>query len=66
MGKWIKPEDQMPQDFVSVLGCIKDNDPFPSIRECYAVDGKNFFFPALGGMYPITHWMEMPEPPKEE
>lgn len=60
---WIRVEDSMPQEFVSVLGYMTDASPFPPVRECYRV-GKVFFFPALRDIHPVSHWMPMPT--KEE
>lgn len=60
--KWISVKDRLPKDFVSVIGCMTDSGDFPSIRECYSVNGK-FFFPALNEFHPISHWMEFPEKP---
>ena len=63
--QWIPVEERMPENFVSVLGHIKDAGPFPSVRECYTV-GNAFYFPALQDAYHVSHWMPMPEPPKEK
>lgn len=56
---WIRVEESMPDDWVSVLGYMTDAGEFPSVRECYAVDG-NFWFPALREFHPVSHWMPMP------
>lgn len=61
--RWIPVEDHKPKDFVSVLGYMTNAGEFPSVRECYAV-GRGFFFPALDEVNPVSHWMEMPEPPE--
>lgn len=63
--EWISVEDKLPQNFVSVLGYMTDAGEFPPVRECYTV-GNAFFFPALGDVHPVSHWCEMPEPPKGE
>lgn len=62
---WIPVTERMPQNFVSVLGYMTDAGPFPPVRECYTV-GNAFFFPALKDTHPVSHWMPMPEPPKEK
>lgn len=64
--KWISVEDRLPEPFVSVLGVMTDAGEFPAVRECYTVGGKSFFFPALNDIHPVSHWMPMPEPMKEE
>ena len=63
--EWISVKDRLPQNFVSVLGYMTDAGDFPPVRECYTV-GNAFFFPALGDVHPVSHWCEMPEPPKGE
>ena len=63
--EWISVNDRLPQNFVSVLGYMTDAGEFPPIRECYTV-GNEFFFPALGDIHPVSHWCEMPQPPKGE
>ena len=63
--EWISVRDRLPENFISVLGYMTDAGEFPSVRECYTV-GNAFFFPALGDVHPVSHWCEMPEPPKGE
>lgn len=63
--EWISIDERLPQNFVSVLGYMTDAGKFPSVRECYTV-GNAFFFPALGDIHPVSHWCEMPKPPKGE
>ena len=58
--EWIPVDDRLPQNFVSVLGYMTDAGEFPPVRECYTV-GNAFFFPALGDVYPVSHWCEMPQ-----
>ena len=63
--EWISVSERLPQNFVSVLGYMTDAGEFPPVRECYTV-GNEFFFPALGDVHPVSHWCEMPQPPKGE
>ena len=63
--EWISVSERIPQNFVSVLGYMTDAGEFPPVRECYTV-GNAFFFPALGDVHPVSHWCEMPQPPKGE
>ena len=63
--EWISVSERLPQNFVSVLGYMTDAGEFPPVRECYTV-GNAFFFPALGDVHPVSHWCEMPQPPKGE
>lgn len=62
--KWIPVSERLPANFISVLGYMTDAGDFPAVRECYTV-GNAFFFPALRDCHPVSHWMPMPEPPKE-
>ena len=63
--EWISVDERLPKNFISVLGYMTDAGEFPSVRECYTV-GNAFFFPALGDVHPVSHWCEMPQPPKGE
>ena len=63
--EWLSVSERLPQNFVSVLGYMTDAGEFPPVRECYTV-GNAFFFPALGDVHPVSHWCEMPQPPKGE
>ena len=63
--KWISVDEKLPQNFISVLGYMTDAGEFPPVRECYTV-GNAFFFPALGDIHPVSHWCELPQPPKGE
>ena len=63
--EWISVDEKLPQNFISVLGYMTDAGEFPPVRECYTV-GNVFFFPALGDIHPVSHWREMPQPPKGE
>lgn len=63
--EWISADERLPENFISVLGYMTDAGEFPPVRECYTV-GNVFFFPALGDIHPVSHWREMPQPPKGE
>ena len=63
--EWISVDEKLPQNFISVLGYMTDAGEFPPVRECYTVCNA-FFFPALGDVHPVSHWCEMPKPPKGE
>ena len=63
--QWISVDERLPENFISVLGYMTDAGEFPPVRECYTV-GNAFFFPALGDVHPVSHWCEMPQPPKGE
>ena len=63
--EWISLDERLPENFISVLGYMIDAGEFPPVRECYTV-GNAFFFPALGDVHPVSHWCEIPQPPKGE
>ena len=63
--EWVSVDERLPENFISVLGYMTDAGEFPPVRECYTV-GNVFFFPALGDIHPVSHWREMPQPPKGE
>lgn len=63
--EWVSVDERLPENFISVLGYMTDAGEFPPVRECYTV-GNAFFFPALGDVHPVSHWCEMPQPPKGE
>lgn len=67
MIKWISVKDEMPAYFVSVLGYIPEQAPFPTVREVYLAPHNNWFFCLATAEYcEVTHWAEMPEPPEED
>lgn len=64
--QWHRVEDKMPDKFISVLGYMPDQAPYPTVRECYYTGNDdngnpNFFAPGLGEFVGVTHWAEMPE-----
>ena len=63
--EWVSIDERLPENFISVLGYMTDAGEFPPVRECYTV-GNAFFFPALGDVHPVSHWCELPQPPKGE
>jgi len=58
---WKNKKDDKPKAFVSVLGHIKDTEPFPEVRECYIIGNGKFFFPALNMTAEVDWWADMPE-----
>lgn len=66
--KWKRSAEELPKNFVSVLGYIPSAAPMPTVRECYTIHD-HFFFPALNASYSakaVTKWRYMPGEPKEE
>lgn len=65
--KWKRSAEELPKNFMSVLGYIPSAAPMPTVRECYTIHDQ-FYFPALNAMYSaqaVTRWRYMPEEPKE-
>ena len=64
--KWISVKDRLPEEKVNCIVNYKhaycDTDGYWAIGFCY-YDGEKFKFNPI---YKITHWMPLPEPPKEE
>lgn len=62
---WIPVTKRLPDEFVSVLVCIPSEHPLPLVKEAYMA---NNWWTTKFGVYKqseITHWMPLPEPPKE-
>ncbi len=60
--KWISVEERLPKDYVDVLVY----DKLDGIGVCQYSSVLRKFFGDEEGMYlEITHWMPLPEPPKE-
>ena len=64
--KWIPVTEQLPKEFVSVLVCIPSERPLPMVKEAYLAKGCWYAKTWIYSQSEITHWMPMPEPPKEE
>lgn len=64
--KWISVEERLPNPRTVCLGYYKhsycDNDGF-WIISTVLFDGEKF---KVGSDYKVTHWMELPEPPKRK
>ena len=64
MSEWISVKDRLPDEFEWVLACDKDRcvgeAMFTRIGERW--DGPYGEYQLHG----VTHWMPMPEPPKED
>lgn len=64
--KWIPVTEQMPQEYVSVLICVPTDAPLPQVKEAYFAKGCWWSRMWIYKGKDVTHWMPMPEPPKEE
>jgi len=62
---WISVEERLPEPFVCVLAHIPGEKPFPTVKSAFLE--KNGLWYSNGFRYnpeEVTHWCEMPEPPK--
>lgn len=63
--KWISVDERLPEEKVNCIVHYKhaycDNDDYWAIGICF-YDGEKF---QINPAYKVTHWMPMPEPPKE-
>lgn len=63
--RWISVEERLPEPFVCVLAHIPGEKPFPTVKSAFLE--KNGLWYSNGFRYnpeEVTHWCEMPEPPK--
>ena len=65
--EWIPVTERMPQNYISVLVYIPTAEPLPMVHEAYIGDDGEWH---SSNFYEIenedvTHWMPLPEPPKE-
>ena len=66
VGKWIPVSERLPKNFISVLVHIPDMKPCPTVIEAYRFDDGWVTKMAAFDINCATHWMPLPEPPKEE
>ena len=67
MAEWISVEERLPESGKSVLGLMANKFPFvAAYREC----DETWYMPTQTGCSKckkvVTHWMPLPEPPKEK
>ena len=66
--EWISVDDRLPEPFVSVLAFIPSEEPLPTVHESYIEDHSAWVCILTAERYKtgeVTHWMPMPEPPRE-
>ena len=64
--RWISVEERLPEPFVSVLVHMPEEQPHPTVREGYISNDGVWVAGSFAREYgDVTHWAEMPEPPKE-
>lgn len=67
MDKWISVEDRLPEEKINCIVCYKhtycDDDGYYAINVDF-YDGQKFNI--FDRVYKVTHWMPLPEPPRED
>ena len=65
--KWIGVEERLPEPFVSVLVQMPGEEPHPTVREGF-ITHAGIWSAGYFKRDPdeVTHWMPLPEPPKED
>lgn len=68
MSEWISVKERVPDDWKRVLVCIRHkHNPEDGYREIGILHWtKPYGWSMKDNYYEITHWMPLPEPPKEE
>lgn len=57
---WHDAPSDPPPEYVSVIGHIPSQDPFPTSRECFLTPTGKWFCHALSEECEVTNWAEMP------
>lgn len=65
--RWIPVAERLPQNYISVLVYTPKAGLFPLVHEAYIGDDGEWHSSVFYGIEneDVTHWMPMPEPPKE-
>ena len=67
MAEWISVKDRLPKPVVSVLVYMPGERPLPTVHEGFlAIEGVWYANHFDRDPDEVTHWMPLPEPPKEE
>lgn len=66
--KWISATERLPQNYISVLTFIPTVEPLPTVHEAYIGGDGEWHSTVFYGIEDedVTHWMPLPEPPKED
>ena len=58
---WHDAQSYPPPEYVSVIGHIPSQAPFPTSRECFVTPKGTWFCQALHEECEVTNWAEMPK-----
>ena len=64
--RWVRCKDAVPEPHKNALFCGKKGGMFVGWTYGYGEDGVFRAFVHGGNARTVTHWMPLPEPPKEE
>ncbi len=63
--KWIKVEDELPEEYESVIGYDPTGDRQEDRNEMFYARGElRFVRDGIESCNSVTHWMPFPDPPK--
>lgn len=65
--RWIPVTERLPQNYISVLVYLPGERPLPTVHEAYIGGDGEWHSSVVYGVEneDVTHWMPLPEPPKE-
>ena len=63
--RWIPVTERLPEEFISVVVSIPSEHSLPIVKEAYLANGCWVTKMAIFSSNDITHWMPLPEPPKD-
>jgi hypothetical protein len=64
MSKWISVDERLPKSHKAVMWCLKDN--FMAVGSFDDEQRGVFVDACFFKLKEVTHWMPLPEPPKEK
>ena len=66
--RWIPVTERLPQNYISVLVYLPGERPHPTVHEAYIGGDGEWHSSVVYGVEneDVTHWMQLPEPPKGE
>jgi hypothetical protein len=69
MSEWISVEERLPEQIGPILACYTEfnrcESPIRVVGWVFFTSSKQFAIPSGGYAKEVTHWMPLPEPPKE-
>ena len=66
VGKWIPVSERLPKPFISVLVQMPEERPCPTVHEGFLNRNGTWYAAHFEReRSEVTHWMPMPQPPKE-